>query len=474
MTLRGGLGGWVRRTPKSCFPCQMETIVPCFTLLVLFLIAGKLLSTEMGAQLSNSGTLPGFLPHEDARQSNFSFDADLATNPDWMKHMPDNVSLAALSIPGTHDTLTHHLGESHPRLQCQSIDLETQLAAGIRYIDVRARLNVSRSSHRLNYRHEDDEVEEINPDFDDQNFNGVEEHLDVDDENWPGNLLIFHGSAYTGYTFTDVMNTVFNFLDNHPTEIIIMRLQKEGGPVHVGPGGERQRLRRRSSSPFPSEAPSDAAVKRALARRGKSWGADPDFEKSFNWYRHGNPRTSSGFARHFYNFPSQISEDDKRVPTVAQARGKVVLLQDFDGAKGTRNVYGLPWDESDPRLRIEDLWILTGPKDIDRKWHAVWDALRSAADEDKEGKEKSTERPLFLSHLSASVAVRPIEVAAGMVDSETKMWYEGINDRTGRWLEQRNKNRNFGKSGVLMADFPGKKLVDAIIQRNWYALGLQE
>ena len=367
-----------------------------------------------------------------------------------MSHLPDNVSVAALSIPGTHDTLTDRLWElGYTRLQCQNWDLETQLEAGIRYIDVRARLNTS---------------------YHDSRDSGEEKDADR-----PGTLLIYHSSAYTRYTFTDVMTTVSSFLDANPSETIIMRLKREGGPVHVDAQGNP--LRRGSQR---HQQQRQQEQQQQQQQRSSSHVADPAFENAFNYYRTTDPATSSAFEKHFYMFPpsAAVGDDHKSVPLLGGARGKVILLQDFDGAQGTRNVYGLPWDESDSRLRIEDFWILTGPRDMERKWAVVREALVEAAtdndddddDDDGEGHGHDKEQPLYLSHLSASVAVDPIDVAAGMTDPEDGAWLEGINDRAGRWLEARNGGRLAGKSGVLMADFPGKRLLEAIIMRNEFAL----
>lgn len=54
-------------------------------------------------------------------------------NP-WMKKLPDNKMLHQLSIPGTHDSGTSNLSAIS---RCQSLTLEEQLFAGIRYFDIR-------------------------------------------------------------------------------------------------------------------------------------------------------------------------------------------------------------------------------------------------------------------------------------------------------------------------------------------------
>ncbi len=56
------------------------------------------------------------------------------TNPDWMSTLPDTVKLSHLSIPGTHDTGARTGGDS---VDTQSMDIPTQLMAGIRAFDIR-------------------------------------------------------------------------------------------------------------------------------------------------------------------------------------------------------------------------------------------------------------------------------------------------------------------------------------------------
>ncbi|MCB2615736.1 phosphatidylinositol-specific phospholipase C, partial [Listeria monocytogenes] len=68
------------------------------------------------------------------------------TTKQWMSALPDTTNLAALSIPGTHDTMSYH-GDitwtlTKPLAQPQTMSLYQQLEAGIRYIDIRAKDNL--------------------------------------------------------------------------------------------------------------------------------------------------------------------------------------------------------------------------------------------------------------------------------------------------------------------------------------------
>jgi 1-phosphatidylinositol phosphodiesterase len=111
-----------------------------------------------------------------------------ASNPDWMRGLPDSTSLASISIPGTHETMAivgGSLVETQENRGNSGGSLAAQLDAGIRMIDIRARVNSGNSS------------------------------------------TIHHGAVYQNANFTDVLNTLGSFLDGHPGETVIMRLKPE-------------------------------------------------------------------------------------------------------------------------------------------------------------------------------------------------------------------------------------------------------
>lgn len=54
-------------------------------------------------------------------------------NLEWMKSIPDETPLSAISIPGTHESLTLYGG---PLAVCQVWPLEEQLKVGVRYFDL--------------------------------------------------------------------------------------------------------------------------------------------------------------------------------------------------------------------------------------------------------------------------------------------------------------------------------------------------
>lgn len=112
----------------------------------------------------------------------------------WMSCISPSSKLNQFTIPGTHDTGTWPLSEGNAK--CQSLSLEQQLNAGIRFIDIR---------------------------------------LVQEERNGQNDFQIWHGSSKvigknTGLWFsTDIVDVCKAFLSNHPTETIIMSVKDEFG-----------------------------------------------------------------------------------------------------------------------------------------------------------------------------------------------------------------------------------------------------
>ncbi|XP_068069930.1 1-phosphatidylinositol phosphodiesterase-like isoform X1 [Danio rerio] len=95
----------------------------------------------------------------------------------WMRTLDDNKLISAISIPGTHASLAVHGG---PEAECQSWSVESQLKAGIRYLE----LSVSGRD-----------------------------------------LKVVHG-LFPQYTrFSKVLNTVKKFLSIHTSEVVLVRVK---------------------------------------------------------------------------------------------------------------------------------------------------------------------------------------------------------------------------------------------------------
>ena len=106
-------------------------------------------------------------------------------NKNWMKILPDSTKINLMTIPGTHNSCALY---GTFLAQCQSWSIKNQLDAGIRYFDLRLRLNENQ-------------------------------------------LQLQHGPLYQNIEFSDVIKIFSDFLDENNSEFIIMAIQEEYNPV---------------------------------------------------------------------------------------------------------------------------------------------------------------------------------------------------------------------------------------------------
>lgn len=90
------------------------------------------------------------VPAYDAETSLVSARADIAN---WMKYLPDEVFMAHVSIPGSHDTATGHNVSYASSSKAQEKLLDEQLAGGIRAFDFRPDLKTVNGEKVLNCNH---------------------------------------------------------------------------------------------------------------------------------------------------------------------------------------------------------------------------------------------------------------------------------------------------------------------------------
>jgi 1-phosphatidylinositol phosphodiesterase len=111
----------------------------------------------------------------------------------WMSKLTNETPLSALSIPGTHNSPTHHT--ALPSVRCQAVSVNDQLKNGVRFLDIR--------------------VQPANPD------NPTDEGLILVHSAFPISLT---GNKYLRH----LIDTVFSFLDTNPSETVIISLKREG------------------------------------------------------------------------------------------------------------------------------------------------------------------------------------------------------------------------------------------------------
>ncbi|MFF3317720.1 phosphatidylinositol-specific phospholipase C domain-containing protein [Streptomyces sp. NPDC003035] len=103
------------------------------------------------------------------------------TTQDWMAGHGDLTPLQRLTIPGTHDSGARFGGLWS---ECQNTTVAQQLAAGIRFLDIRCRVT-------------------------------------------GGSFAIHHGASYQRMMFGDVLIACRDFLAAHPSETVLMRVKQE-------------------------------------------------------------------------------------------------------------------------------------------------------------------------------------------------------------------------------------------------------
>lgn len=193
----------------------------------------------------------------------------------WMASLPDQVSLSQLSLPGSHNAAARyeHIGGT---ARCQALTISEQLHAGIRFLDIRC-------------RHTDD------------------------------GFVIHHGYVYQNMDFDDVMKSCTKFLEQYPSECVIMSIKEEYTPAHN----------------------------------------TRSFEQTFDAY-------ARRYAGKWYLGAT--------VPTLQQARGRIVLLRRFtaqqlpkgidaSGGWGRNTTFTI--NSREARLRVQDQFVV--PND-----HAKW------------------------------------------------------------------------------------------------------
>jgi 1-phosphatidylinositol phosphodiesterase len=336
---------------------------------------------------------------------------------DWMKDLP-NVPLSELSIPGTHDSGAS--GEDfvlflvRDIVLTQVMSISEQLNTGIRMFDIR---------------------------------------LGRNSDNCPGPAIwIFHGSFCQGFLFTnDVLEAMKKFLAEHPSEAILMRMkheQDDGGPL------EEDLL----------------AVLELYS--------EPD---------------SKGFYKGLY-------KGGKSNPMLDDIRGKIVILQDIN-ANLSSVTTPLNWaDESTQKIQ-DDYNLATN-------WHLADKWLDSVVPQFMDADKPENKSIIYINFLSASGGGFPYFFASGHIGSapdaprlwtlfvrgpledtcsredrclheypsidcgtvppffhpdDCPVYFEGLNILAMKYINSSIQ----GRTGIVMADFPGDGLIQSIIDVNF-------
>lgn len=305
------------------------------------------------------------------------------SHSNWMAAVPDQASLGALSVPGTHDSLAIHGGFAPWAYEAQedhgdsAATLDAQFNAGIRAIDIRVRV--------------------VN--------NGTA-------------FAIHHTDVYQNANFDDVLTHVSGFLAAHPTETVLMHLHGEcDADTTEGGSGSSSIGHCADVPPTITTAQRIAIFQSYLAR----------------------------YPGLFYA-PTVTGSGTADVPTVGQARGHVVLT-DFTGPVG--EIYpgfGLTqmttgnWGQY-----IENDWTQCN---LNQKWSEAQANIANAGN-DSSGVLYTTYTSANCSPFGAGPADMAGGYGGGTGENQLAVDYLG--------------SASLSHTGVVMTDYPGHSLVDAIL-----------
>lgn len=319
-----------------------------------------------------------------------------------MRDVPDDTPVTALSIPGTHNSGC--IGGPFGLAQTQNLDLSDQLSAGIRFFDIRL----------AQYR---------------------------------DNLFVHHDVVYMGKSYTDVLAAFSDFLQEYPTETILMSVMDEGridsGLGRFAPSEILGRLARGDIKRGDQNTCSFEDTFRARTWEAHAW--------------HALLATDAESAPLFYNFTARRPSGDLMATdrsftsktTLGDVREKIVLLRRFEGGDdvGLDLTY---WPENQT-FRSAALPV-----------HDVHDRYQGLDDQEK--------YELVIAHLEEAKKGDPQDLYitfSSAVDVKARGYAETINPRLNDYLAGSPP----GRAGIIVMDYfeEPRELVSNVIKMNWQA-----
>lgn len=315
----------------------------------------------------------------------------------WMQNLTDATPLSGLSIPGTHNSPTHH--KALPSVRCQAVSPKEQLANGVRFFDIRVQ-------------------------------------LDKPEDPASDSLILVHGVfpiSLTGPKYLrKLVSDIREFLDQNPSETLIMSIKREG----TGTGTDQQ-------------------LSQVL-----------------------RTHYTAGDTQHWYTEP--------RMPSLGEARGKIVLMRRFALAEAQTTEWdGRGWCldaqnwadntacDTHGAVCVQDFYEVLETENIDKKIGLCCDHFERAAEQvcpvpgiTCDAEVPPAPGPLYLNFLSASnfwkVGCWPDKIAAK------------INPNVTQFLCMKHKADRDGQGdggvGIVVCDWVGNQgdwdLVRCIVGMN--------
>lgn len=327
----------------------------------------------------------------------------------WMRALKDETPLAALSIPGTHNSPTCH--RALPSVRCQATSPPEQLQNGVRFFDIR--------------------VQPENP-----------EDLTKD------GLVLVHSVfpiSLTGPKYLrGLIDEVFTFLDQNPSETVIMSIKREG-----------------------TGNANDAQLSRILRDH------------------------YAGDVNRWFTAP--------RIPTLGEARHKIVLIRRFTLEEGLKNEWGgagwcidaANWADNTPNATcssgdvcVQDFYEVLDTQNIDKKLKYSEEHLARSSQCVCALPEPGAldagllpKQPFYINFLTASnfwkVGCWPEKIAAKLNPAIFEYLCLKHNETEGVDLSDEEKEavkRGDGGTGIVVCDWVGYKgdwdLVKCIVAMN--------
>ncbi len=272
-------------------------------------------------------------------------------NKDWMSAISDSTYISEITIPGTHDSCAHY-EPVYGMIKCQEYTLKDQLEMGVRFLDIRGGLIGNK-------------------------------------------MVMLHEIVPQAIFFDEVLEICYEFLNENPSETIILSLKQEAGE-------NREEF---------------------IEYVEKTINKDSDM-----WYT------------------------ENEIPTLAQVRGKIILMNRYEKAVTQFGISTDYWVSNEAftvenesfTLHIQDYYCVEDG--LDYKWSLVEDEYtQSLANADKDN--------LYINFTSAYIGEVPniIEVR------------DYINPRLIDYL----KNSPDGCYGITAMDYANQEICDLLIEKNF-------
>jgi len=213
--------------------------------------------------------------------------------------------------------------------------------------------------------------------------NGIR-FLDIRGRHYKDKLEIHHAAYYQNMNIGNIFDTCNTFLIQNPTEFIVMRIKEE----HTSSGNTRS------------------------------------YKETLESY--------------LDNYSSSRFWTNNYLPTVSQARGKVVILEEWDGS-----ALGYPWSSID--LKDDFVVATIFPTDINKKWNGCKEHMDKA-------KTDLTSSKMFITFTSGAQGGTPGDIA-GLINPKLDQYL----------IESQGEKR----LGIVVMDYPSEDLVHMIFQCNF-------